>query len=243
MDDFIRSLFADPQLLRMGHAQRAEDLNLGLGWQYYALARIIRPRRAVVIGSYRGFAPMVIAKALVDNQEGGEVCFIDPSMVDDFWRDAAAVRAHFQDYGLSNIQHHCATTQQFVETASYAQLQDVGLLMIDGMHTAEQARFDYLALLDKLSDDAVVLFHDSTHPKLSPIYGPDRIYRHTVYRLIERLRATPGLEVFSLPVDSGLTMVRGRPLSRTAIEAECLELNDDSRASVSRPRDAARDNS
>lgn len=220
MDEFIRRLYEDPQLQRMGHAQRAEDLNLGLGWQYYALARIIRPRSAVVVGSYRGFAPMVIAKALADNLEGGEVCFIDPSMVDDFWRDAVAVGAHFRRYGLDNIRHHCATTQQFVEGAEYAQLQDVGLLMIDGMHTAEQARFDYLAFLDKLSEDAVVLFHDSTGPKLSPIYGSDRVYRHTVYRLIERLHATAGLEVLSLPFDSGITMVRGRPLSLVAIEAD-----------------------
>jgi len=38
--------------------------------------------------------------------------------------------------------------------------------------------------------------------------------------LIERLRATAGLEVLSLPFDSGVTMVRGRPLSRVAIEAD-----------------------
>lgn len=219
MDDFIRRLYADPQMLRMGHAQRVEDFNLGLGWLYYALARIVRPECAVVIGSWRGFVPLVIGRALAENVECGTVWFIDPSMVDDFWRDPVAVDAHFRMHGVANIVHRCATTQDFVASDDYARLPRVGLMMIDGMHTAEQARFDYLAFVDRLADDAVVLFHDSTGPKLSPIYGPGREYRHTVYRLIERLKETPGLEVLSLPVDSGVTLVRGRPESREAIEA------------------------
>src|SRR4029079_12750507 len=78
-EEFIRQLFSNPDMLRMGHFQRLDDFNLGLGWMYYALGRIIRPSTAVVIGSYRGFAPSVIAKSLSDNTEGGEVVFIDPS--------------------------------------------------------------------------------------------------------------------------------------------------------------------
>lgn len=218
MDAFIRRLFADPQMLRMGHAQRAEDLNLGLGWQYYALARIIRPRRALVIGSWRGFVPLVIAKGLADNSEGGAVWFIDPSMVDAFWRDPETVATHFRSYGLHNIVHQRMTTQEFVLSDAYGKLDDLGLVMIDGMHTAEQARFDYLAVVDRLSADAVVLFHDSIGPKRSPIYGPGREYQHSVYRFIERLRATPGLEVLSLPFDSGVTLVRGRPAHRDEID-------------------------
>lgn len=218
MDEFIRRLFADPQMLRMGHHQRAEDQNLGLGWQYYALGRILRPRRALVIGSWRGFVPLVIAKALADNREGGTVWFIDPSMVDAFWRDPDTVAAHFRSYGLQNIVHRCMTTQEFVQSDAYARLDQLGLVMIDGMHTAEQARFDYLAVADRLTDDAVVMFHDSIRPKRSPIYGPGREYEHSVYRFIERLRVTPGLEVLSLPFDSGVTLVRGRPESRDEIE-------------------------
>ena len=53
--DWITRLFEHPDLLRMGHHQRAEDQNLGMGWLYYAFGRMIRPRLAVVIGSWRGF--------------------------------------------------------------------------------------------------------------------------------------------------------------------------------------------
>ena len=80
--DWITRLFEHPDLLRMGHHQRAEDQNLGMGWLYYAFGRMIRPRLAVVIGSWRGFVPLMIAKALQDNLESGEVVFIDPSLAD-----------------------------------------------------------------------------------------------------------------------------------------------------------------
>jgi predicted O-methyltransferase YrrM len=116
---WIRRLFEDRPMTKMGHAQRTEDLNLGLGWIYYGLARVARPERIVVIGSYRGFAPMVFARALADNDEGGRVTFIEPSMVDDFWSDPAFVQAHFAAYGLDNIDHHWMTTQQFAQSAAY----------------------------------------------------------------------------------------------------------------------------
>ncbi|MFZ0693776.1 MAG: class I SAM-dependent methyltransferase [Alphaproteobacteria bacterium] len=156
-EDFIRRLFADPEMLRMGHLQRQEDLNLGLGWLYYALGRIVRPKRVVVIGSLRGFAPSIIAKALLDNVEGGDVLFIDPSYINEFWADPAEVDAHFRQLGTSNVRHYRYTTQEFTATPAYAELSDVGLLMIDGLHTAEQARLDYLAFLDKLTENAVPL--------------------------------------------------------------------------------------
>lgn len=218
MEEFIARLFADPAMLRMGHAQRQEDLNLGLGWIYYALARVIRPKTAVVIGSWRGFVPAVIGKSLADNLEPGDVLFIDPSFVDSFWADPEQTERHFEGLGVANIRHVRMTTQEFVVSTDYRDLGEVGIVMIDGHHTAEQARFDYLAFLPKLGAEGVVLFHDSVRRFWSPIYGKDRPYEHTVCLLMDRLRETPGLEVFSLPFDGGLTLVRGRPASLAPIE-------------------------
>src|SRR4029078_1514743 len=47
MIDWIAKLLSHPELVRMGHGQRAEDNNLGLGWLYYALARALRPATVV----------------------------------------------------------------------------------------------------------------------------------------------------------------------------------------------------
>jgi predicted O-methyltransferase YrrM len=208
LNDWIARLFENPELLRMGHAQRKDDLNLGLGWIYYGLVRALRPSTAVVIGSYRGFVPAILARALADNTEGGEVIFIDPSMVDDFWKDESRVRDHFKAMGLSNIRHFAMTTQQFVESDVFRALQPVGLLFVDGYHSEEQARFDFNAFRDRLTPDGVALFHDSIRVRKSRIYGDDKHYEHRVKFFIDKLKSDPAWQVFDLPQADGVTLVR-----------------------------------
>ena len=208
LEDWISDLFRHPELLKMGHQQRAADLNLGLGWLYYGLARVQRCGLAVVIGSYRGFVPLVVARALKDNVEPGDVVFVDPSLVDDFWRDADSTRRYFASFGLENVRHFLHTTQDFIRTPSYGELHDIGLLLVDGYHTAEQARFDFEVFAGKLAADATVLFHDSVRTRRSRMYGEERVYEHTVVHYMDELKRREDLQVFDLPFDSGVTLVR-----------------------------------
>jgi predicted O-methyltransferase YrrM len=208
MQDWIGRLFQNHDLTRMGHGQRVEDLNLGLGWVYYGLARAMRARKAVVIGSFRGFVPLVIAKGIADNVEGGELIFIDPSFVDDFWKDPAAVEAHFASHGLANVRHFLMTTQQFVESDAYRGLADVGLVFIDGHHSVEQARFDFEAFENRLAPDGIALFHDTRHYRMSRMHGPERSYRHDVKDYVDGLKERPDLQVFDLPFADGVSLVR-----------------------------------
>jgi predicted O-methyltransferase YrrM len=208
MKEWIDTLFETKDLLRMGHHQRAEDANLGLGWLYYALARILRPSTIVVIGSFRGFAPLVFSKALADNSEGGQVWFIEPSLVDDFWKDPSAVRKFFGEFGASNVEHFLMTTQQFVMSEKYHLLAEVGIVFVDGYHSEEQARFDYQAFQDRLSAEGIVLFHDSVRVRTSRMYGPDRLYEHRVKYFVDSLKNDSNLQVFDLPFGDGITLVR-----------------------------------
>jgi len=205
---WIAKLFVDPALTGMGQAQRVDDLNLGLGWIYYGLTRLARPQRVVVIGSYRGFAPLVFARALADNEEGGRVTFIDPSLVDDFWRDQESVKAHFAAHGLDNVDHHLMTTQEFVESPAWKELGEVGIVLVDGYHSEEQARFDHEAFAPQLGATGYTLFHDSVREKNSGIYGDDKRYVHDVCFYMDALRQDPAWEVVALPFDDGLCMVR-----------------------------------
>lgn len=205
---WIAELFSDPAMLRMGHNQRAEDLNLGLGWLYYALGRIVRPRTSVVIGSYRGFVPLVLGRALKDNQEGGSVLFIDPSMVNDFWKDPRRVQEHFDRHGVTNVRHFLMTTQEFVQTETYRDLNNVGMVFVDGYHSEEQARFDYEAFQGLLAPRGVMLFHDSMVTRQSTIYGPDRGYEMRVKHFVDTVKKDPTLETFSFPFGTGLTVLR-----------------------------------
>lgn len=208
MNRWVQELYANEDFLRMGHFQRLEDHNLGLGWLYYSLVRVIRPRVVIVIGSWRGFAPLVFGKALGDNLEKGEVIFIDPSLVDDFWKDAQSVKSHFKSFGVTNINHFLMTTQQFVESETYKDLSDIGIVFIDGYHSKEQAKYDYNAFQHLLSEDGIILLHDSVSSCNSKIYGKDKAYEHQVKYFIDELNQKKELQVFDFPFDRGVTLVR-----------------------------------
>ncbi len=229
LTQWITQLLARPDLTRMGHAQRAGDGNLGLGWLYYALGRMIRPATAVVIGSYRGFVPLVLAKALADNAEGGQVVFIDPSFVDDFWKDPAAVEGYFAGLGITNITHHLLTTQQFVETTAYQALGPVGLVFVDGFHSVEQARFDFEAFADRLTPAGMILLHDSVWRMTTGMYGPQQSYVHGVVDFIAELKCQPQWQVLDFPLGDGVTAVRRAevppaPSRRRSAEPAALNL-------------------
>jgi predicted O-methyltransferase YrrM len=201
-------LLDNPELLGMGHHERVADANLGLGHLYYALARVVRPGQVVVIGSWRGFVPLVLAQGVAANLEPADITFIDPSLVDGFWRDPVAVEAHFARYTPQKIRHHLLTTQQFVDTPAYAALTGIGLLFIDGYHSHEQAKFDFEAFVPKLADNAVVLFHDSIRVRVSRIYGEDKAFEHRVKCYMNELKADPQWQVFDLPFGDGVSLVR-----------------------------------
>jgi len=208
LDTWVEQLLAEPDMLRMGHGQR-EDC-LGLGWIYYGLARALNPMQAVVIGSWRGFVPLVLGKALMDNGTGGRVTFIEPSFVDDFWVDSASVAGHFRRFGVDNIDHHYMTTEAFTSTRAFRDLSAIGILFIDGMHTYENARYDHEAFASKLAADAVVLFHDSIRVRTSRIYGNDKPYEHRVTDYIVELRGRGAFDILELPMADGVTLVRRR---------------------------------
>ena len=207
--DWITRLFEHPDLLRMGHHQRAEDQNLGMGWLYYAFGRMIRPRLAVVIGSWRGFVPLMIAKALQDNLESGEVVFIDPSLADDFWKDAARVNDYFLSLGVANIRHFRLTTQEFVKTSDYRALGKIGLVFIDSLHTEQQAQFDYEAFSGMLEPRGFVMLHDSMIVRPDKVYGGEKAYGMSVKYFVDRLKQDPMLQLLDLPFGhTGLTLLR-----------------------------------
>jgi predicted O-methyltransferase YrrM len=208
MNDWIRQLYLNKDLLTMGHCQSEENLNLGMGWLYYGFTRLLRPQLVVVIGSLRGFAPLVFAKALLDNQDGGTILFIDPSYADDFWKVPHKTDAYFAQYGVTNIKHRLMTTQEFVRTSEYENLKDVGIVFIDGYHTDEQARFDYEAFENRITRDGVAMFHDSVTMEISRIYGPEQTYIRNVKLYMDHLKQRPELQVFDVPFEDGLTIVR-----------------------------------
>ena len=115
----------DPGLLRsifryakpLGHFESADDLNLGFGYLYYALGRMLRPRQVLVIGSGFGFSVVCLALALRDNASGA-LNFVDPSysLIGNGpfktvggtaqWDDPEKVKRHFARFGVEHIVRH-----------------------------------------------------------------------------------------------------------------------------------------
>lgn len=210
--NWIEQISSEETLRGMGHGQSGAT-GIGLGWLYYALVRVEQPGHAVCIGSWRGFVPIVLARGLKENGQGARLTFIDPSLVDDFWKEADKVRAWFASFGLDNIDHHCKITAEFAESPAFRNLPPVDLLFIDGYHTAEQARRDHHAFVPKLTRSAVVLFHDSIHERTSDIYGRERRYIHTVHEYMAELKLDPTYQVMDFQLGSGVTVVRCVPPS------------------------------
>ena len=152
---WLEQIVSNPELMSMGHGQRAGDKNLGMGWMYYALARMYRPATVVCIGSWRGFVPMMFARGMQDNAQSGTVHFVDPGMVDDHWQSPESVSEWFDHHDVNNITHHKKTTQQFVETNIYRNLHNIDILFVDGYHSAEQAQYDHEAFVSKLSTNSI----------------------------------------------------------------------------------------
>ena len=147
--------------------------------------------------------------ALSDNSEPGHVHFIDPSFVDDFWKQDAQVQEYFGGFGITNVTHHLMTTQRFVESATYREFQEIGLVFIDGYHSAEQAQFDFESFAPKLAPQGIILLHDSLWGTRSKIYGPGREYTHSVMNFVAKLRHLAEWQVFDFPFGDGVTLVRG----------------------------------
>ena len=154
-------IFSDEALLCQGHGQDSDRESLGLGFLYYSFCRIFRPERIVCIGSWRGFVPMLFAAGQKDNQKG-RTYLIDPSYVDDFWKDEKKVSEYFQSHGVDNIQHFCTTTQEFSKSAYFQMLHDIDFLFVDGDHRYRQVLFDFETFRPNLSKSALIFFHDST---------------------------------------------------------------------------------
>jgi predicted O-methyltransferase YrrM len=87
-------------------------------------------------------------------------------------------------------------------------LGDVGIVLVDGYHTEEQAQFDHAAFAPKLDAGGCVLFHDSIRERVSRIYGENSFYTHTVKRYLDALRTDTAWQVLDLPFGDGLTIVR-----------------------------------
>lgn len=130
------------------------------------IADQLRPRLTVELGSYRGYSFAAFCQATTDRTDPWKALAIDSwegdkhsgffkSKGDEFH---AKLDAHLR-------QHYPGKTElkrmYFSQALSAVADGSVDLLHIDGRHTYEDVKEDHTSWLPKLSDRAMVMFHDT----------------------------------------------------------------------------------
>ncbi len=199
----------------LGHHAESDTLNLGFGFMYYALARTLRPKHVVVIGSGFGFSVVCLALGLKDNGNG-RLTFVDPSYSvftdgpfktvggTSQWSDPQKVERHFARFGIEHLlTHYCMRSDQFFERYGEWNLPKIGLAFIDGSHAYDDVMYDFLSCLRHGGKNMYLLLHDTN------IYIREIVRHAGVKRWLKSVqRNKDAFEVLDFPFSSGVAIVR-----------------------------------
>ena len=199
----------------LGHHEDRERLNLGFGFLYYALARTLRPKHALVIGSGFGFSVTCLALGLRDNDRG-RLSFVDPSysIVADGpfktvggtsqWDDESKVAQRFGRFGIASlVKHYRLCSDEFFERYEQFGLPAIDFAFIDGNHSYDNVRKDFLGALRRMRKNGYLLLHDTN------IYVRELVRHAGVKRWLKALKRRKDLfEAVDFPFSSGVAVVR-----------------------------------
>ena len=211
--ELIRTVFRHARPL--GHHEKSGELNLGFGFVYYSLVRVLRPRHVVVIGSGFGFSVVCLALGVKDNAKG-RVTFVDPSysvLTDgplktvggsSQWDDPQKVARHFARFGVEHlITHHRLRSDEFFARYAQRRLPRIDLAFIDGSHAYDDVKHDFLACLRHGGKKQYLLLHDTN------IYLREMVRHAGVKRWLKAvMRHKDAFELVDFPFASGVAIVR-----------------------------------
>ncbi|MCL4383824.1 class I SAM-dependent methyltransferase [Patescibacteria group bacterium] len=193
--------------------------NLGYGWFHYGMICSARPKRVLCIGSKWGFVPAVCAMACVDCGDGS-VDFVDASYDaqndgPQAWGGAGNwskidVKKYFAPWE-KKINLHVMTTKEFCQRDSHI----FDYIYIDGDHSYEGVKSDFLLLWPKLSEGGFILFHDINSKYEGVHYGTGIFW--------QKLKAWLGNNI-ELPGDFGVGIIQKKADFRSAIIYELIKL-------------------
>jgi predicted O-methyltransferase YrrM len=212
MITFFRNIFGRfPQLRSREFYVETFDFQSGLGdsaWLLYGLARSIKPKVCVEIGSARGKSACTVGLALQRNGFG-KLYAIDPHSVTT-WNDTASV----DSFALITENLRKAGVAECVEivrktSGETAQGWDkkIDLIFIDGDHSYEGVKADWNLFLPHMSEFGVVVFHDT----IWDLKPDTKIARADmgVPRFVDELRAA-GYPVITIDQNFGVSLVQPR---------------------------------
>lgn len=160
-----------------------------VGEMLYSLARNLRPRIVIEIGSFIGYSAICFAQAIEDNKQAeGKVYSIDnflphynnPNLPMDIINPLELATSNVERAGL---QHRITFLKGFsydLASELIPKIQYIDLLFIDGDHTYKGVLTDYNLFHFKVRKGGLIIFHD-IYPKNCGYWGP-RIIIDTLKR-------------------------------------------------------------
>ncbi len=185
------------------------DFHSGLGdsaYLLYGLAKALKPKVAVEIGSARGKSACYVGQALKENG-GGKLFAIDPHTRTN-WNDENSVdtldemRRNIRSFRL---EKQIEIIRETSERAAGRWMLPIDLLFIDGDHSYEGVKRDWELFSPHVSSFGIVIFHDTIWELM-----PDSRYSREdmgVPAFVEELRVA-GYPVTTLDKDFGVSLVQ-----------------------------------
>ena len=203
--------FAKP----LGHNELQDSLNLGFGFLYYGAVRALRPDHVLVVGSGFGFSVVCLALGLKDNAKGA-LTFVDPSYDvlkhgplrtvggRGYWSEPEKVKRHFSRFGVEErINHYKMTNKEFFPDYEILDLPKVDLAFVDGNHSLENVKYDFMEILRRSKTNTYIFLHDTN------IYIREMVRNSGVKRWLKLVRRETELfETIDFPFSSGVALVR-----------------------------------
>lgn len=200
-----------PQLRSREFFTETFDFQSGLGdsaWLLYGLARSIKPKVCVEIGSARGKSACFVGLALRRNG-GGKLYAIDPHSPTD-WNDKDSVDSYTiitENLRKSGAVDFVEIVRKTSDEAAKGWKHKIDLIFIDGDHTYEGVKRDWELFLPHLNEFGVVVFHDTLWD-----IRPDDKYNRAgmgVPRFVDELRAA-GYPAITIDQNFGVTLIQPR---------------------------------